>query len=398
MQKSKKILIFAPTLLRVKFFYNLHQQLLKDFDVVYITIKRSAENFLKSKDVIVYNLKSCDEAHLLLNEKAFFSNHLSDALLMDLKIGILKKERLEENYWFVIKRLYAIYKKIAPDYVFIFNGYAQYIEYSARVVSDFFGYQNIFFEIGNFPNKIFVDKKGVNTASSLMERDLTQIDCNLDKFLSYVENYLNNKEKQHFVPQGKVTINYLQKVLDHDRFEPSIVYRIKNAFDIFLKRDKITFDTLPPKEYLFFPLQVSHDSQILRFSKVDLHQAIKRASEDAQKNNLAFVVKPHPAEKNLDIVSYAKRYNAFIVNNNTYTLLKNASKVYTINSTVGLESFFYNKPLVVLGEAWYKKYIYLEHKSKMKVLCSYLNNILINGSYFDDNVQFDHKIYEYLKN
>ena len=317
---------------------------------------------------------------------------------MDRKIGLIKEDKLIKNYWFLVNSLVNFLKSNKVDFFLIFNGYAQYIEYSAMLVAKYMKIKTLFFEIGNFPNKIFVDKKGVNAASSLMDVDLRKMPCDMNSFKKFKEKYLKEKEKQHFVPQSIKKENLLRKIIDHDRFDPSILVRIKNLFkNYILKPKQIEFDKMPNKDYLFFPLQVSYDSQVLRFSKVNLFEAIDIASSEAKRKNLAFVIKPHPAESNYKVLEYAKSKDAFIVNENTYLLLKNASLIYTINSTVGLESFFYNKPLVVLGEAFYKKYANDTYENKIKVLCNYLNNILVDGSYFDESVKFNRKILDLLK-
>jgi len=396
---QNKIAIFAPTIKRSIFFHNLYEQLLKEkFEVVFITLKKSAYNYLKSKKVDVISIKNIKGIKFNNDEKIFFEDSLNEALKVDRKIGLLNENNLNKNYWYLVSKLISFFKKNQINFFLIFNGYAQYIEYSAMLVAKYLKINTLFFEIGNFPNKIFVDTKGVNAASSLMDIDLRKIPCDIKNFEKFKKEYLIKKEKQHFVPQSIKKENFLQKIIDHDRFDPSILARVKNLVKNYIFRSKqIKFDKIPNKNYLFFPLQVSYDSQVLRFSKVNLFEAIDIASSEAKRKNLAFVIKPHPAESNYKVLEYAKSKDAFIVNENTYLLLKNASLIYTINSTVGLESFFYNKPLVVLGEAFYKKYANDTYENKIKVLCNYLNNILVDGSYFDESVKFNRKILDLLK-
>ena len=393
-----KTVIFAPTFLRSKFFFNLYNQILqnKKHEVIFITIKQSAFNFLKSKGVNVINLKHISEVELNEDQRSFFQKRMEQALLVDKKIGILSEKKLISNYWYLVKRLVNFFQKNECDNFLIFNGSAQYIEFVAKLVGQYFNCNNIFFEIGNFPDKIFVDKKGVNADSSLMELDLRNFPCDLNSFLKFKENYLFHKEQDHFVPQAKVKVNNFYKILDHDRFEPSVFFRGWNFLKKF-KKEQIVFDYLPDEKFLFFPLQVSYDSQVLRFSDVSLLEAIDIASDEAKKKDLMFVVKPHPAELNHSIINYARKKGALIVNTNTYQLLKKASKIYTINSTVGLESFFYNKPLTILGKAFYKKYLNDSYENKLKVLCNYMNNILLNGNYFDEKVKIDKKILKFFK-
>jgi capsular polysaccharide export protein len=379
----KKILIFVPSLKRAKFFYRLYENVFNKnsmYKVVFLTTKKLAFNFLKNNNIEVYDInKFYNKSYKIDN---FFIVNQEKALLMDLKINLQSRKQLLKNYYFLITCLVNFIKKNKYDYMFIFNGNAHYIEYSAKLVSEFFKLKTIFFEIGNFPNKIFIDTLGVNATSSLMYKDLRNFECNIEKFKLFAKDYLINKEKNHFVPQGIQKINFYDKFINHDRYEPNIIIRIKNLFKILIKKIKyrrFTYDNNISIEssYIFFPLQVSYDSQLLRNSNVTLKEAIDYAVSLSKKKNKQLIIKPHPAELNFDLLNYAKKNNA---------LIKNADIVITINSTVGLETFFYNKKLIVLGDAWYKKYINSSYRIKLKVLCNYFNSVLVDGDYFNKNI------------
>ncbi|HAV2049126.1 TPA: capsular biosynthesis protein, partial [Raoultella ornithinolytica] len=45
----------------------------------------------------------------------------------------------------------------------------------------------------------------------------------------------------------------------------------------------------------------------------------------------------------------------FITNTNTYELIKKSEKVYTINSTVGMEAMLYDKNVSFMGRSIYSK-------------------------------------------
>jgi capsular polysaccharide export protein len=405
-KQNHNILIFVTSVKRADFFYEMTRALKKEdksLNFYFVTIKLSAFLFLKKRKQKVFILQNFYKKEF---DKTWFENFLEEALLVDKKIKIENEKNLEKNYFYLCSCFFNFIKssKVEFQNFFIFNGFSQYIEYTAKLAAQYFMISPLFFEIGNFPDKFFIDKEGVNAASSLNKKDLTSSECDIQKFGLFIEKYLENKEKRHFVPQSKFDTGILVKMIDKfNRFEPSLyrylIFQYKKRFlekkphNIFHEYDFMKND------YLFFPLQVSYDSQVLRFSDISLQEAIDMASKESEKMNLDFVVKLHPAETNYNIIKYVKERGGIIVKDNTYKLLKHAAYVITINSTVGLESFFYDKPLKVLGKAFYKKYIHCNKKQKLKVLCNYLENILVDGDYFNpDEKEIDaNKIMRYIR-
>nr|WP_237567523.1 hypothetical protein [Phytobacter massiliensis] len=130
------------------------------------------------------------------------------------------------------------------------------------------------------------------------------------------------------------------------------------------------------KDYLFLPLQVSYDTQLWINADLRNEEAIKHACAAAKKSSIPLVVKIHPAETQLgeikQIVQLQQRYRFLISNENTLDLIKGASKVITINSTVGLEALLYKKPLEILGRCFYKNLSYEEVKK-------YIHHYLFTG-------------------
>ena len=146
-------------------------------------------------------------------------------------------------------------------------------------------------------------------------------------------------------------------------------------------------------DYILFPLQVSIDSQLIRNSDLTIQESIDYALKVAQENNLALLIKPHPAEKNKNIVTYIcdlkkQHNNIYLTNQNTYQLIKHCKKLITINSTVGIEGLMYYKHIEVLGKALYKRYCEPDlskpiNKGKInRFLYNYLFNILRDGNPF----------------
>ncbi|MGC8401430.1 hypothetical protein ACP3P6_15660 [Enterobacter mori] len=67
-----------------------------------------------------------------------------------------------------------------------------------------------------------------------------------------------------------------------------------------------------------------------------------------------------------------------IVSNNTIALIKNAKRIYTVNSTVGLEALIFEKELTVLGRAIYSNF----DKTRLRL---YIHRYLMDLNYFGEN-------------
>ncbi|AJE45232.1 capsular biosynthesis protein [Celeribacter indicus] len=121
--------------------------------------------------------------------------------------------------------------------------------------------------------------------------------------------------------------------------------------------------TLGAENFLFVPLQVPNDSQITLFagwvrSVEGMLDALARASAHLPEG-WHIRVKEHPSAKTSLAGPLARALEAaqgrIVVDNRTDTFAQvRASRgVITINSSVGLQSFFHDKPVIVLGEAYF---------------------------------------------
>lgn len=119
-------------------------------------------------------------------------------------------------------------------------------------------------------------------------------------------------------------------------------------------------EDLVQEKYVFCPLQVPGDSQITIFgdwiSSVEALIGYFAQVSTSLPHGYHLRIKEHPSAK----VSFAKQLasiagNRIRVDNETNTLeqVAHARAVVTINSSVGFESLFYNKPVIVLGHAFY---------------------------------------------
>lgn len=111
--------------------------------------------------------------------------------------------------------------------------------------------------------------------------------------------------------------------------------------------------------FLFVPLQVPNDSQITLFGGWTKSVAGMIAALDAAVAHLPdgwhIRVKEHPSAKVSMADALAQTGPRIVLDNQTDTFAQVAASrgVITINSSVGLQAFFYDKPVIVLGQAYF---------------------------------------------
>ena len=134
-------------------------------------------------------------------------------------------------------------------------------------------------------------------------------------------------------------------------------YSLLSYIFLFLKQRKKLKDKLTlalPKKYIFIPLQVNTDTQILVHSQYESMQAFISHVEKtfyAERSDVSLVFKPHPMDKGKEYVFDSK---SLVVDNETSQLIQGSEFIITINSTVGFEAIQSYKTVIVLGEAFYK--------------------------------------------
>ncbi|WP_059021729.1 hypothetical protein [Vibrio coralliirubri] len=258
----------------------------------------------------------------------------------------------------------------------------------------------LFFEIANIPGKIFVDSEGVNKASSLYDcpEKVFSYPINEFSFKSWVDNFKNDKLSgvNTAPPQVRLGNKLSFSMLFDFIFVISIGYRmfsysailaklnINKFINKFSKKlNGVNFCSEIPKSYLFFPLQVSSDTQVIINSDVDNLQSIDiilKSTKDI------IVIKPHPAERDiiyifeyLNGLSKENRKRVIITNNNTYELIERSNGVIVINSTLGLEAKIFGKDVKFMGYSFFSKFTneqYIEH---------YIGGYLVDCDFFCDN-------------
>lgn len=380
----KKILVIIRYFERAIFFYRIKKALeVKNYEFIFIVDHISAYFYLKYYKCNVYLIKKrCIDIKINKNIEN----------TVEYKTGKLNYTQLKDIYvstYFLINK---IYKKESLDYIFIWNGTSIF----DLPVIDFARKYNIntfFFEIANLPGKIFVDKKGTNARSDLYNDKRILETYNIDEksFIEWKKNYLQKKLCNHIVLQAKkrkyaalisfIDIIYSVCISGIEYDSSFLLERVLSKFyhkklDIFY--DNVDYDKM---NYIFFPLQVSNDSQILIHSDISLRDSVLYAIKEAKEKNLELVIKPHPAEHNQkifkEICKLKEKHKFYFINDNTFKLIKYAKKVITINSTVGLEAKICGKEVEILGRAFYKDFTEED-------LRRYILGYLVNIDYFSD--------------
>lgn len=193
------------------------------------------------------------------------------------------------------------------------------------------GREVFFFEESPIPKRVAIDREGVNFGSSL-PRDPAF-------YLAWLRT-------------SGVSPHAWRKIVD------DIVPRCSESRDD-VKHDAAP-DCLEDETFIFCPLQVPGDSQISVFGdwieSVDhMIDALKTASESLPEG-WHLRIKEHPSAK----VSFGEKLAAlegakFRVDNTTNTMqqVELSQAVLNVNSSVGLQAFFFDKPVIVMGWSFY---------------------------------------------
>lgn len=231
------------------------------------------------------------------------------------------------------------------------------------------------------PNTITVDFKGVNALNCIPRkagfyRNITVSDKTLK---SYQPNLLSqictNTKFFLFLLLNKVgQLSKLNTPLANKN------YQLRNYLSLFVEqkfKSYLNRQRTLPKKYIFIPLQVNSDTQILVHSEYqNMQNFITQVEESfyALDSDLQLVFKVHPMEKK---DRYHFDLRSIISENSTEELIKKSDLIVTINSTVGFEALQHHKRVMVIGEAFYK--------INELVICSSLQSFKDDLQYYLDN-------------
>lgn len=167
---------------------------------------------------------------------------------------------------------------------------------------------------------------------------------------------------------------------------PDILSEIAAGFQPRASRrsDVAQSDTLPDNTgpFIFVPLQVPNDSQMLLFadwvqSAKGFVEALAAASEHLPEG-WHLRLKEHPSSKirlTRQIEKATKNGARITLDNSTdsFEQLKAARAVLTVNSSMGLQAMFFDKPVITTGRAFYAMPGLTTHASSPKRLADVLD-------------------------
>lgn len=262
-------------------------------------------------------------------------------------------------------------KKYKPKYCFLWMPWSC-LTRAAAVGMTSNNVDVVYIEISNFPERTVFDTHGINATSliSLNPELIDRVSVDSEAATRWLRRVESAKSSPGWPPQSLSARNinfssFLDFIAGALGYGP--VLNLKGFLGRVYNKALVKFsgmhyrsvDVTDRRGFIFYPMQVTTDSQLLLNSDYDNWQAIGYALEYARSKGVGLVIKPHPAEIKADVVSRLNRLcsineDVCISSNDIATLIDDCSEVITINSTVGQEAIIRGKDVQVLGRAFFK--------------------------------------------
>jgi capsular polysaccharide export protein len=362
--EQKSILIVTD---RSSYFSFLGKDLEKFYNVYYIAVWKKDEILLKEKgipyiprDDLLRSSTPAPANGILNNEE------IKEALSCDLKYDVLYNNGNLQDSIFIEGLNYAdkINKLIQTnkiDLVIVQNDSWNYASIPIAVARKN-NIKTLIFEDGFFrPDTIVLDRKGVNKNNS----------CPREK--TYYENITINKGKYDTFIQ-KENIKGSGPIAD--LFSGVKLSNVAGKLFNFFRHPRKIFRVIPltinligflhaKSGFILLPLQVRSDSQIICHSPLkDMEDFVDICLTSIENYNRKYnkhfsvVIKEHPKDPQMDLLRRTRKKhknvkNYYLTKANTRKLIEKCIAIITINSTIGIESLLYYKPVITLGQAFY---------------------------------------------
>ena len=234
--------------------------------------------------------------------------------------------------WFLCRQYAWAYQFLSqqkPSVVICWNGMKGF-RFMFMLAAKRTGHQTLYLEESPLPDRISVDKSGINFGNSV-PRD--------SRF--FLEWATRHREKQ----------GAWSKVRDR------ITQRQPKAANVIGVPEP---EELQNETYIFCPLQVPGDSQLTVYGgwcdTVEKTIEFLKNSSAMLPKGVHFRLKEHPSA-DIRFTTWIKEMETqkFKLDNasDTFELVKNSAGVLTVNSSVGLEALFFDRPCAALGHAFY---------------------------------------------
>lgn len=300
----------------------------------------------------------------------------------EVMLGLISRRRARSY----ARRLYGVLEKevrFGNNYIVTWNGDNINGLVMRKIKSSFENVKTGFFEISNFPNRIFVDSEGVNRKSSVYVRPDV-----VDKFGPSFEKdkMIAFKSRDEVVSSSKVVgslefplivriFEYIYSYVFGSKFPGGVIKR-----GLLRSRGKSASNQRLPENFVLFPLQVRTDTQVVLNSDLSMREALVKILEQT---DCPVVVTPHPHDFGAiselkDIIIQSNR--VYVYYGGTYEAMRLCNAVYVINSTVGLEARLAGLQVVFLGKTFFSK---LTDGQVLK----YLNNYLVDADFLSKDMR-----------
>lgn len=370
---SRKILFLSNSIPHAYLFWKLGNACERHgLSVFHISEGPYGFNFLRQKGVNLKYLHSLPPRTPLpvISENAL--NRLSkhqEALYKDQPLLLNKARRMIPK---VVARWYSFLDEFCPDEVVLNNGSGLANDSLVYALAQRNPQAKVWCtENGFVPNTFYLDK-GTNADSSLM-------DWNIDMFNKHdsgAEGFLDDFVSEKIKPRQRdwEPVKGFRKIISLAMWHPTVRLlagrRSISGYREVIARQRLKHvkyrdpDLHQLGPYVFVPLQVANDTQILHNSEYiyDMYSLVRCVARGIPSNKFRIVVKDHPHDR---ASFHFERFRGalekeftnivFVRNIPSIQLVSRAEAVVTINSTVGWEAVLCRKPVFCLGRAWYAK-------------------------------------------
>jgi capsular polysaccharide export protein len=370
---SRKILFLSNSIPHSYLFWKLGNACIRRGSSVYhVSEGPYGFQFLSQKGVRVKYLHSLPnkKMNMVISEDDFkrLSKH-ETALYKDQPFLQKKVRKLVPK---TIARWHSFLGMFCPDDVVINNGSGLANESLVYTLAHINPEVRIWCsENGFVPNTFYLDK-GTNANSSLMDWDIDMFQKYDPRTAEFLDNFTSEKINPR--PTDWEPLKGFQKAISLAMWYPT-VRLLAGRRDVLGYREfmanrhlkQIKFkdpDLRLLRPYVFIPLQVARDTQVLHNSEYihDMLSLVRFVARNIPSDKFRIVVKDHPIDRAVFPFerfrgSLEKEFNniVFVRNTPSIPLSRMAEAVVTINSTVGWEAVLCRKPVFCLGRAWYAK-------------------------------------------
>lgn len=324
----------------------------------------------------------------------------------ELRYGLAKEEDraerlMEAEHYSRLWRRILSERKI--DCVLMWNGYTLpqqlFLDEFRKISSNIF-----FLENGYEPRTFIVDKSGINAKSGFLmaligelkeiPQEVFQIPPDPVVLSNRVSGYLFNQLTAFYFKRFRgLRLRY--------EYTDSVMRKLWKVYHKKTGNIKMQFKfKLKKKDFVFFPLQVITDSQLLDNSNISQDQALLFTANAIRKINQLrdtpcyLVVKDHPRQECYDYLERLKailgsEHVIFIRSGDISWLLDQCKAIVTINSSVGYLGLKLKKPVISFGKSIYVGNGLARSADNEDQLYTLLSRILddrdnTNYDYYDD--------------